>query len=182
MKKMCALAITFVLASAGSGGASDEPPAGAHGYLVREGRPLRLDGRHLHIAAKRCREQDIQAISVSVSLYPADTPYHVDEVLFSISGDCKAYPVGQKTMLSPEKLVASAAPASMLAWISGPNRGSEAALPASGWLRFDRLERLGPVDVSFHANFGKLGDVEGRLQLDKTEEVVCRSPAPSPRH
>lgn len=168
-----------------SQGASAPPGAAAssvRGTLAREASVLTLDGKRLHFAAKRCREPQENAIGVEVSLYPEDSPLHVDDILLRISADPAKVRAGEKIEPHLRASPGFAAHARVIAhgFVSLDGRIAQAQWPESGWIRFDAISRNGPVDVSFALAFDAKSRIEGRVRLAETEEVVCVIPAPPP--
>jgi hypothetical protein len=161
------------------------PPPGIKGQLLYEGKAYALD-RPLDIVAIRCREPDQTSIDVQIRIPASDSPYKdIPLKILGIGGDPTKLALGERFV--PQTFADRYNPdlkregqARALGWLSAAGQIGQAGLPEKAWVRFDRLSRMGPVDVSFDLDFGALGRAQGRVVVAETREETCVIPAPPP--
>ncbi len=156
---------------------------GVHGTLVREGKTLRLETLELRLSAKRCSDPGATTLVVGIGLRAEDSRLRIEENLVAIQVDESKLRAGQR--YDPDTAAGVKrhgrtpdAAVSVLAWISGPGRATEAALPSDGWVKVNANSSSGPVDVSFEISFGEMGQVDGHIVIPTIQSMVCRSPSP----
>ena len=116
------------------------------GTLIVEGRKVDLAKTAFGVSGKRCHEPDLLGIAISVNRVP-DKPGQYAPALLGFTGTPGTTPltVAHEVWVddSDPKRGRSAV-ASAAAYVSPKDRGSSHTLPSKGWVRFIKLERMGP--------------------------------------
>ena len=150
------------------------------GTLFVDGNKVDMTKPQFTVKGTHCFEPDLNQVSVTLDFLPS---VHHGVTLLSVSGAPGETPIDveQQVWAGPDTKGGQSAVVSAAAWVSAnKNRGSSHTLPTKGWVKFKKLEKLGPVEVELNLDFGKAGNVSGVLSIEKTEQIVCRSPGPPP--
>lgn len=153
------------------------PDHKVHGALVLYGKPVDLTASALTFTATRCFEKDLKGITVEVIL-PGKSPGDYTPTLMSFSAVPGETALSVKLPLRADKGDTASGKVGVTAWVGPKDRGTSATRPDGGWVRFEKLERMGPVSFDFEADFGRLGKAAGQVIVQATKEIVCRSPSP----
>jgi hypothetical protein len=160
-------------------------PVGLRGQLLYEGKAYAVDAP-IEVVATRCRESDQTSITVLIQVPASASPYKdIPLKLLDIHGDPTKAKIGVKYTTqtwadrnNPD--TERDGRARVLAWVSRKGETGQSTYPLRSWVRFDRLEAQGPIDLTLEVDFGDLGRAEGRIVVKETTVETCVIPSPPP--
>ena len=145
------------------------------GTAIVQGTQWDLDAIKPSAQSFHCSENSEHGVSVALSIPEDLGPSNAEMLLLRLGAQIQEIELGFAHPVATHRR-SSESPAHAMAYLSPEGRISSAHRPDNGTIRFEAVEKGGPMDVFFQLNFGELGEIAGRVRSPATTPMTCLIP------